>query len=53
VGFLAAGPTIAAVGPQATYAVGGFAALGAAALAWTVVTAARSGSTLSPPSPLR
>lgn len=36
VGFLAAGPVIAAVGPQATYAIGGIAALGAGALAATV-----------------
>jgi predicted MFS family arabinose efflux permease len=41
VGFLAAGPTIAAIGAQATYAVGGLAALGAALLASTVVAVAR------------
>jgi ENTS family enterobactin (siderophore) exporter len=41
-GFLAAGPTIAALGAQATYAVGGLAALGAAALSATVVAAART-----------
>lgn len=35
-GFLAAGPVLAAVGPQATYAIGGVAALGAGALAATV-----------------
>jgi MFS family permease len=40
-GFLLAGPTIAALGAQATYAVGGLAALGAAALSSTVVAAAR------------
>jgi predicted MFS family arabinose efflux permease len=40
-GFLAAGPVIAAFGAQATYAVGGLAALGAAALSSTVVAAAR------------
>ena len=40
-GFLAAGPTIAALGAQATYAVGGFATLGAAALSWTVVASTR------------
>lgn len=43
-GFLAAGPTIGALGAQATYAVSGFAALGAAALASTVVAAARRGA---------
>jgi hypothetical protein len=36
VGFLAAGPVLAAVGPQATFAIGGVAALGARALAATV-----------------
>ncbi len=35
-GFLAAGPVLAAVGPQATYAIGGVAALGAGVLAATV-----------------
>jgi predicted MFS family arabinose efflux permease len=43
-GFLAAGPTIAALGAQATYAVGGVAALGAAALASSVVAEARRGA---------
>jgi predicted MFS family arabinose efflux permease len=43
-GFLAAGPTIAVLGAQGTYAVGGLAALGAAALASTVVGAARRGA---------
>ena len=42
-GFLAAGPVIAAIGAQATYAVGGLAALGAAALSSTVVATARRG----------
>jgi MFS family permease len=42
VGFLAAGPAIGWLGAQATYAVGGVAALGAAALAWTVVASART-----------
>jgi predicted MFS family arabinose efflux permease len=42
VGFLAAGPTIAAIGAQPTYAVGGVAALAAAVLASTVLAAARS-----------
>ena len=42
-GFLAAGPTIAVLGAQATYAVGGLAALGAAAVSSTVVAAARRG----------
>lgn len=42
-GFLIAGPTISALGAQGAYAVGGLAALGAAALASTVVAAARSG----------
>jgi predicted MFS family arabinose efflux permease len=41
VGFLAAGPAIGWLGAQAAYAVGGAAALGAAALAWTVVGMAR------------
>jgi hypothetical protein len=40
-GFLLAGPTIAAFGAQATYAAGGVAALGAAALSSTVIAAAR------------
>jgi MFS family permease len=48
VGFLAAGPAIAWLGAQATYAVGGVAALGAAALAWRVVAATRP----SPDEPL-
>jgi predicted MFS family arabinose efflux permease len=43
-GFLAAGPTISAIGAQATYAVGGLAALGAAALASTVIAEARRGA---------
>jgi hypothetical protein len=42
-GFLLAAPTITALGAQATYAVGGLAALGAAALSSTVVAAARRG----------
>lgn len=42
-GFLAAGPTIAVIGAQATYAVGGLAALGAAAFSSTVVAAAGRG----------
>ena len=42
-GFLIAGPTNSALGAQGAYAVGGLAALGAAALASTVVAAARSG----------
>lgn len=42
-GFLIAGPTISALGAQGAYAVGGLAALGAAALASTVVAEARSG----------
>jgi predicted MFS family arabinose efflux permease len=55
-GFLAAGPVIEVLGPQATYAVGGLAALGAAALSSTVVAAARRGpaeamSADPPPSP--
>jgi predicted MFS family arabinose efflux permease len=43
-GFLAAGPTIAVLGAKATYAVGGLAALGAAAVSSTVVAAARRGA---------
>jgi len=42
-GFLAAGPVIAVLGAQATYAVGGLTALGAAALSSTVIAAARRG----------
>jgi predicted MFS family arabinose efflux permease len=42
-GFLAAGPVMAAYGAQAIYAIGGGAALGAAALSSTVVAAARRG----------
>jgi predicted MFS family arabinose efflux permease len=48
-GFLAAGPVMAAFGAQATYAVGGLAALGAAALSSTVVAAARR----APPESMR
>jgi len=47
-GFLLAGPAIAALGAQATYAVGGFAALGAAALCATVVAEAKQGATGGP-----
>ena len=43
-GFLAAGPVMAAFGAQATYAIGGLAALAAAVLSSTVVAAARRGS---------
>jgi predicted MFS family arabinose efflux permease len=42
-GFLAAGPVLAAVGPQATYAIGGVAALLAGALANTVRSGAMPG----------
>ena len=41
VGFLAAGPAIAWVGPQVTYGIGGVAALLAGGLAATILTAAR------------
>jgi MFS family permease len=41
VGFLAAGPVIAWVGPQVTYGIGGMAALAAGGLAATILTAAR------------
>lgn len=43
VGFLLAGPVLASLGPQGTYAVGGIAALGAGVLAVTVSGRARSG----------
>jgi predicted MFS family arabinose efflux permease len=56
-GFLAAGPTIAVLGAQATYAVAGLAALGAAGLSSTVVAAARRGAAgtvrVDPPFPRR
>jgi predicted MFS family arabinose efflux permease len=44
VGFLLAGPSIAALGAQATYAIGGFAALAAAALCATVVAETKRGA---------
>lgn len=40
-GFLLAGPVLASLGPQGTYAVGGIAALGAGVLAATILGAAR------------
>lgn len=42
VGFLGAGPAIGWLGAQATYAVGGIAALGAAALAWKVAAVVKT-----------
>ena len=41
VGFIAAGPVIAWVGPQTTYGIGGVAALAAGGLAATILTVAR------------
>jgi MFS family permease len=41
-GFLLASPVMDAIGPQATYAIGGFAALAAGALSLTVVGRARA-----------
>jgi len=40
-GFVAAGPAVAILGPKATYAVAGLAALGSAGLVSTVIAAAR------------
>ena len=48
VGLLLAGPAIATLGAQGTYAVGGFAALGAAALCATVVAETKRGATGGP-----
>jgi MFS family permease len=41
-GFVAAGPVIAATGPKAAYVISGIAAFGAAMLAWTVAARARA-----------